>query len=70
MKIFEVFLKTKSDSNIHQNALNCTIYKNSRGNMRSNPPPPSPKQSACKFPNLKKNNSCHPPPPPPPNPGP
>ena len=33
MKIFEVFLKTKSDSNIHQNALNCTIYKNSRGNM-------------------------------------
>ena len=27
MVIFEIFLKTKSDQNIHQNAPNCTILK-------------------------------------------
>ena len=28
---------TKSDPNIHQNAPNCTIYKNSVGSMPPNP---------------------------------
>ena len=31
MVIFEYFLKTRSDQNIHQNAPNCTILKNFLG---------------------------------------
>ena len=31
MVIFGIFLKTKSDQNIHQNAPNCTILKNFLG---------------------------------------
>ena len=31
MVIFEYFLKTRSDQNIHQNAPNCTILKNFHG---------------------------------------
>ena len=40
MVIFEYFLKTKSDQNIHQNAPNCTILKIFF--------------ATCKFPILKK----------------
>ena len=59
MVIFNKFLKTKSDPNIHQNALNCTILKkNSRGSMPPNPP----SKTTCKLPNLKKKNSRPPPP--------
>ena len=52
-----IFLKTKSDQNIHQNAPNCTILKkNSWGSMPPNPP------SKATFPNLKKKFLALPPP--------
>ena len=64
MLIFEIFLKTKCDQNIHQNAPNCTILKKFFGGAC--PRTPLAKRmalpcAACrKFPNLKKN-SCPPP---------
>ena len=73
MVIFEYFLKTRSDQNIHQNAPNCTILKNFLGGAC--PRTPLAKRMAlpcaacrfvtCKFPNLKKKILG----PPPPNPG-
>ena len=38
MVIFEYFLKTRSDQNIHQNAPNCTILKNFLGDYTPEPP--------------------------------
>ena len=70
MVIFEYFLKTRSDQNIHQNAPNCTILKNFLGGAC--PRTPLAKRMAlpcaacrfvtCKFPNLKKKNLAPPPP--------
>ena len=62
MILFEIFLSKKSDPNIHQNAPNCTIFKNFLGGAC--PRTPLAKRMAspcaaccfatCKFPNLKK----------------
>ena len=38
MVIIEIFLRTKSDQNIHQNAPNCTILKKFLGGHAPEPP--------------------------------
>ena len=48
------FLKTKSDSNRHQNAPNCTIKKIIGGGMPPDPLNEAHGEATCKFPNLKK----------------
>ena len=73
MVIFEYFLKTKSDQNIHQNAPNCTILKKILGGAcprtslakRMASPCAACHFATCKFPNLKKKFLA----PPLPNPG-
>ena len=59
MVIFGIFLKTKSDQNIHQNAPNCTILKNFIGEGGMPPNPPS--FATCKFLNLKNKKFLPPP---------
>ena len=71
MVIFEIFLRTKSDPNIHQNAPNCTILKKILGGAcprtpitkRMAKPCSACRCATCKFQNRKK--FC----PPLPNPG-
>ena len=69
MVIFEYFLKTRSDQNIHQNAPNCTILKNflegacprTPLTQRMASPCAACRFVTCKFPNLKKKILDHPP---------
>ena len=69
MVIFEIFLKTKCDKNIHQNAPNGTILKNFLGGACPRTPlakcMASPcaacRFATCKFPNLKKKKFLAPP---------
>ena len=46
MVIFGIFLKSKSDKNIHQNAPNCTILKKFLGGGGGMPPNPPSKAHA------------------------
>ena len=59
-----IFLKTKSDQNVHQNAPNCTILKNFLGAACPQTPPSKAhglgaacRETTCKFPNLTKDHS-------------
>ena len=38
MALFKIFLSKKSDPNIHENAPNCTIFKNFLGGHAPEPP--------------------------------
>ena len=62
MVLFEKILSQKFDPNIHQNAPNCTIFRNFLGGgMPRNPPSKAHGFATCKFPNLKKKNLAPPP---------
>ena len=52
---FRIIFTTKSDQNIHQNPINCTIFNNFLGDQASNTPTKR----------MKKNIPTPPPPPPP-----